>query len=317
MEVNPFYHSGPVTGKNFADRRDELDTLLRWLGTTPPTCVALYGPERIGKTSLLRQLCEEEGPQRYKQYNYHWVYLDLQGIFSPEEFWKTLARKLEAPDSNIREVLEQAPAPVVLCLDEFGEVLSRPEFTADFYDYLRSLTQTGKLALVISTLRPLRELSIPSGADVSRFFNIFRTLELGLFPPDEARMLLESRGLSREDADWVLKNVREPNHPYHLQLLGTCLWEAKRAGCPQKTALENYEKALEWEKGPPPPQPPPSLTPAPTRPSAWDTAGMVAMALAMLLVVVQVVFFHPLLLGLAGVSFVAAIIFWLVDRLWR
>mgnify|MGYP000109055954 FL=1 len=44
---------------------------------------------------------------------------------------------------------------------------------------------------------------------------------------------------------------------------------------------------------------------------------MVAMALAMLLVVVQVVFFHPLLLGLAGVSFVAAIIFWLVDRLWR
>jgi GTPase SAR1 family protein len=87
MEVNPFYHSGPVTGKNFADRRDELETLLRWLGTTPPTCVALYGPERIGKTSLLRQLCEAEGPGHRP--DYRWVYLDLQGIFSPEEFWKT------------------------------------------------------------------------------------------------------------------------------------------------------------------------------------------------------------------------------------
>jgi hypothetical protein len=316
MEVNPFYHSGPVTGKNFADRRDELETLLRWLGTTPPTCVALYGPERIGKTSLLRQLCEAEGPGHRP--DYRWVYLDLQGIFSPEEFWKTLAGKLESPDSNIREVLEQAPAPVVLCLDEFGDVLSRPDFTADFYDQLRSLTQTGKLALVISTLRPLQELSIPSGADVSRFFNIFRPLELGPFPPDEARTLLESRGLSREDADWVLKNVREPNHPYHLQLLGTCLWEAKRAGRPRETALENYRKALGWEKGPAPLQPSlPLPTPVPTRPSAWDTAGMVAMALAMLLVVVQVVFFHPLLLGLAGVSFVAAIIFWLVDRLRR
>jgi len=315
MEVNPFYHSGPVTGENFVDRRDELDTLLRWLGTTPPTCVALYGPERIGKTSLLRQLCEVEGPRLCT--DYRWVYLDLQGIFSPEEFWKMLAGKLEASNLSIRETLEHASAPVVLCLDEFGEVLSRPEFTADFYDYLRSLTQTGKLALVISTLCPLRELSVPSGADVSRFFNIFRPLELGLFPPDEARTLLESRGLSQEDADWVLKNVREPNYPYHLQLLGNCLWEAKRADRPRETALENYWKTLGWEKGPATGSLPPLPMPAPARPSAWDTAGMVAMALAMLLLVVQVVFFHPLLLGLAGVSFVAAIIFWLIDRLRR
>jgi len=318
MEVNPFYHSGPVTGENFADRRGEMDTLLGWLGTSPPTCVALYGPERVGKTSLLRQLCEVKGPQRYP--DYRWVYLDLQGIFSPEEFWKTLAGKLglKAPDPNIREALEQAPAPVVLCLDEFGEVLSRPEFTADFYDYLRSLTQTGKLALAISTLRPLQELSVPSGADVSRFFNIFRPLELGPFPRDEARRLVVSRGLTEEEADWVLKNVRKPNHPYHLQLLGAYLWEAKRAGHPRETALEDYRKALGGEKGPPPSQPsPPPPTPAPARPSAWDTAGMVAMALAMLLLVVQVVFFHPLLLGLAGVSFIAAIIFWLIDRLRR
>jgi GTPase SAR1 family protein len=311
MEVNPFYHSGPVIGDNFADRQDELNTLLRWLGTTPPACIALYGPERIGKTSLLRQLCEIEGPKRYG--NYRWLYLDMQGIFSPDEFFEELKRKLGGSSTDIRAILEQSGSSIVLCLDEFGEALSRPEFTADFYDYLRSLTQTGKLALVISTLRPLRELSVPSKAEVSRFFNIFRPFELGPFSPDAARELLTSRGLSEEEANWILKNVREPNHPYHLQLLGAYLYEIKQAGRPREEALRKYQQALEWEKGPVYRQ----VVEKGARPSGWDTAGMAAMALSMLLLVFQVFYFHPLLIWLAAASFGAALIFWLIDRLRR
>ncbi|MFN3763233.1 MAG: ATP-binding protein [Anaerolineae bacterium] len=308
MDVNPFYHSGPVVGEGFVDREEELTTLLGWLGTTPPTCVALYGPERIGKTSLLRRLCEVEGPKRHS--TYRWAYLDLQGVLSPDEFWETLEKVLGAGDRDIRAALEKAPAPVVLCLDEFGKVLSRPEFTADFYDRLRSLTQTGRLALVISTLRPLKELSVPSGADVSRFFNIFRPFPLGPFSPQAARELLESRGLSKDEVEWVLANVREPRHPYHLQLLGACLWEAKRAGRPREDAMTRYREALEWEKGPSPARP---ALPVSPRPSGWEVAGMVAMAIAMILVVVQVISLQPILLLIAGISFVAALVFWLVD----
>lgn len=314
MEVNPFYHSGPAVGEGFADREEELTTLLGWLGTTPPTCVALYGPERIGKTSLLRRLCEVAGPQRYP--TYRWAYLDLQGVFSPDEFWGTLAKVLKARDRDFRAALGEVQAPVVFCLDEFGKVLSRPEFTADFYDLLRSLTQTGKLALVISTLRPLKELSVPSGADVSRFFNIFRPFPLGPFSEHAARELLKSRGLEDEEVKWVLDNVREPCHPYHLQLLGACLWEAKRAGRGREEALRRYREALEWEAGVPPAPPPArtaSLPAASPQPSRWEIAGMVTMALTMILVVVQVISIHPILLLVAGISFVASIVFWLVD----
>ncbi|MEM2446896.1 MAG: ATP-binding protein [Candidatus Bathyarchaeia archaeon] len=245
-EVNPFCHSSPAVGESFVGREEELNTLLCWLGTEPPTCIALYGPERIGKSSFLRQLCEVAGPQRYP--SYRWVYLDLQGIFSPDEFWSALAKQLGVPEQDVFAALSRSPAPVVLCLDEFGAALSRPGFSADFYGLLCGFAITGKLTLVISTLRPLQELSIPDRADVSYFFSIFLPFPLGPLSPQASRKLLESRGLCGNDADWVLKNVEEHGHPYHLQLLGAYLWEARRSGRSPREAKEHYQQAIEWEE---------------------------------------------------------------------
>lgn len=312
ISVNPFQHSGPVTGDQFYNREDELNKLVRWLSTSPPTSVAIHGPERIGKTSLLRQLKEKGVPGR------RLMYLDMQGILSPDELWEKLQKFLGgSPEESIRDALDRTKEVVVLCLDEFGKPLSRPEFTADFYDYLRSLTQSGKLALVISVLRPLHELSVPSGADVSRFFNIFRPLPIGPFSEEDARALLTSKGLSEEEARWVLQNVRVKNHPYHLQLLGACLWEATRETRKgREAALKMYHQTLEQLGGPlPRPEPAPAAAAPP--PSALDTAAMVLMALAMLFLLVMVIFYHPLLLGLAAFCFIASIALQLIDRFRR
>jgi hypothetical protein len=49
--------------------------------------------------------------------------------------------------------------------------------------------------------------------------------------------------------------------------------------------------------------------------STWDTAGTVAMALAALFLVAQIVYFH--FVYLSALSAVPAMVFWLTDRLAR
>jgi hypothetical protein len=53
--------------------------------------------------------------------------------------------------------------------------------------------------------------------------------------------------------------------------------------------------------------------PGKTSTSIWDTAGAVAMALAVFFLVAQIIYFH--FVYLAGLSFALAMVFWLVDRL--
>jgi hypothetical protein len=243
---NPFFHSGPVTGDRFHDRDEEMARLVGALSTMPPTSIALFGPPRIGKSSILRQLCEVVGPEKLDRCL---IYLDMQGVFSVADFVRRFLRLAEAAEGSeeyagMREAVEAARRPIVLCLDEFGKALSNPAFDADFYDFLRSLAQTGRLALVISTLRSLRELKVPADADVSRFFNIFRPLRLGPFPPDAARELVGTGLFKDEDVNWVVENVRHPNHPYHLQLLGACLFDGQRVEYSRKQVLQEYHEIL-------------------------------------------------------------------------
>lgn len=127
---NPFSHSGPVTGEQFCDREEEQRRLLELLGTTPPTSIALYGPERIGKSSLLRQLCEVEGPQQLP--NRRFVYLDLMRIRSPEAFLRRTLAALEDKAGQHYDDLEAAitdekAPPLVLALVHLVQAVASGE----------------------------------------------------------------------------------------------------------------------------------------------------------------------------------------------
>lgn len=301
VRSNPFYHSGPVTGERFYNRQEELARLLGLLGTTPPTSVALHGEERIGKSSLLRQLCEVAAPEFPQR---HLVYLDLQRVFSLEDFLRRVLEALNVEGEtygDLEGIVLREKYPVVLCLDEFGKVLANSAFDANFYDFLRSLTQTGRLALVISTLRSLAELEVPSGADVSRFFNVFRPFPLGPFPPEAARKLVEAGPFTAEEVNWVLQSVAQPNHPYHLQLLGARLFEAKRAGWPCEEALRAYRECLGEIEG---------ARKKAAADGTWpEIAASVSFGISVLSMLLMMIFLQPFLVWVIVLSFLAGIVF--------
>lgn len=303
VRSNPFYHSGPVTGDRFYDREEEMARLLGLLSTTPPTSVALHGPERIGKSSILRQLCEVAGPDELPDRKL--IFLDMQRIFSVEDFVSRFLQKLGAKGEGyaaFEEAIYESDEPIVLCLDEFGKALADSDFDADFYDFLRSLTQTGRLALVISTLRPLKELKVPSGADVSRFFNVFRPFQLGPFPPEAARRLVDKGEFSEAEMDWVLQNAKEANHPYHLQLLASCLFETGS----QRQALNAYLDdlaALEEpeQKGAP--------SAAPEATSLEIAAGISFIVAVSSVILLMVFSLQPILFWLMGLGLLFGLVF--------
>lgn len=249
--VNPYAHRGPVTGEAFYGREQELEKICQLLSTKPPQNISVYGIQRIGKSSLLQHLCKVVGPQRLPDHTL--VYLDMQRIFTPEDFLRRASGALGRPSleyGDLEEAIERQDKVVVLCLDEFGKPLTSPEFDADFYDFMRSIAQTERLTLIVATLRPLTEIEVPSQADVSRFFNIFQPLQIGPLDEEAAWQLATKPAreagapFSDEEVDFVLKVAGR--HPYKVQVFCYHLFEAKRAKEPIELnqVLQNYEEEV-------------------------------------------------------------------------
>ncbi len=71
---NPFKFGGMVTGRNFADREDELQEIIREVRSG--TNIVLFSPRRMGKSSLLAELMRRHNTE------FIFVYVDLYGITS-------------------------------------------------------------------------------------------------------------------------------------------------------------------------------------------------------------------------------------------
>ncbi|MBU0685170.1 MAG: ATP-binding protein [Thermoplasmatota archaeon] len=69
---NPFKFGGLVTGKDFADRENEMDEILREVRSG--TNIVMFSPRRMGKSSLMAELMHRHGAE------FLFVYVDLYGI---------------------------------------------------------------------------------------------------------------------------------------------------------------------------------------------------------------------------------------------
>ena len=266
---NPFFYGGMIKdARYFVGRQEELARIFASLATLPEgqaQHVSVYGPYRIGKSSLLyrvSQVCAAHGLQGHPC-----LYLDGQKFAAPQDFFAALLRGLGASGEPTRTAVEEAlrrlPRLPVLLLDEVDH-LARPQgdFTNDFFDLLRAWMNTSLLAVVAASRRPLPEIARGTPL-TSPFFNIFGTVvALGPFSEAEADALLargrrSDRPFTNEEVqrikDWARERARLDGetragyHPAKLQLAARELYEAKARSPVDGHTLE---RALErqWHK---------------------------------------------------------------------
>ncbi len=285
IQANPFRVGGMVRDpQNFVGRRREIREALSRLATMQS--VSIFGPRLIGKSSLLHRLVNVE-KQRLGG-GYEFFYLDLQPLTSPEEFYERASRTINgkadhkeddpvAPDSgdlpDYRD-LEDAirDRRVILCLDEFEKTVEA-DFGPDFFDALRSLAQTGNLALVVSTKRPLNEIYRQASDLTSSFSNIFTPLPLGPLTEAEAEEFLQTEHsgftFTPDERDRILRIAG--THPYWLNAACAKVFEARQQGQVNFAEIErqvNAERAAAEAPAPSAPEsapesPPPTSAPLP------------------------------------------------------
>lgn len=240
---NPYtFH--PVSGKAFFGRGRELGKLEGKLANARAgEAILLWGPKRIGKTSLLLEMRR----RLLADYRYLPVYKSLQGLAdrTTTGLLHLLAETIEVDAANpfihapafgrmrhdpltyfakfIESFQRYESRHLVLMLDEF-QVLAgldaKQVGIAEISAYLRSVSQQREgLSLIISGGGALDELL--HYGELAALLSITHHQKLGCLAPPEAERLI------RDPVPWVryddeavqrLKEVTD-SHPYYLQLL--------------------------------------------------------------------------------------------------
>ena len=225
--LNPFCDRGRINDPaRLFDRRRIRRELRQMLAAG--NSVSLVGEPQIGKSSLLYALYRT-ADEWFPDGTVH--YVDLQGVLDEEDFCAEVLEGMGREPGDLRTLKWALRRErMVLLLDEV-EKLTRPTFTGDLHDLLRSLAQEETLTLAVASHRPLREIFPPS-SDTSPFHNIFTPKQLGPFTPADARAFLRQRlqgtGMTFTPEEIERLVIESGGHPARLQELAYALFEEKQ-----------------------------------------------------------------------------------------
>jgi hypothetical protein len=242
-ESNPFYHRGPVADPSFFFGRErELTYLFELLGKGQS--VAVSGPRRIGKTSLLQHLKDTgaAAAHSFPAEQTEFLLLDggaLDGL-GEEDFFSAVCRPLGWQNESVpyprfleflRERFFDGRRNLVILLDEFELIAANPRFGPAMFNRLRALAAQYPLRFVTASKIPLWKLTQINPATLSSpFFNFFAPLALGPMEESEARRLLAvlsakaGKPFCDRTVDRIL--VLAGSHPLFLQVAGFRAFES-------------------------------------------------------------------------------------------
>jgi len=241
--INPFVNTSMIKNtEDFIGRKREVKYITDRISKMQ--CSSVVGERRIGKSSLLyyiHKTYESELSEEYKI-----IYLDLQSakMHTPPVFLSEILRGFDV-DANIikegaplitnlskfEECIEKLNEKIkpIVCLDEFENITKRTnDFTDDFFESMRSLGNSSKMAYITASQTSLAKLC-RDGKLTSSFYNIFTTINLGRFSDDEAREFVRSGrspiDFNEEEIEFIL-DLGE-NHPLYLEIACWHVLESK------------------------------------------------------------------------------------------
>ena len=262
-ETASFIVGLPVTQPaRFFGRTYELKRIFGLWSRSPLQNVAVIGPKRSGKTSLLHYLMQiTAAPPRQLRPNqpadwlpqparYRWVFVDFQDVrmHCRETLLRHILQGLHLPIPDrcdlpafLDSISTNLQTPGIILMDEIGAALTSPELDQHFWWSLRSLGSHqagGNLAFLLTAHRLPAQIAEEENKP-SPFFNIFgHTFNLGPLTEAEAQDLIASspRAFEAADVAWILEQSR--GWPCLLQIL-----------CHARlTALEFNETGDSWQK---------------------------------------------------------------------
>jgi hypothetical protein len=213
----------------------------------------------MGKSSLLAALCRQT---RQSQDGSHILalidvaeqtyqtYQDFL-VFICKQFMEQNPQAISISDTSIGgettdfkqfldEIKDQGFHPVLL-LDEFETITTYSQFEENFFYFLRSQANQGKISYITATKDTLNRVARDDLIG-SPFFNIFGTYHLGPLQPDEALDLISTPAeragypFARQEIDWILRLAGR--HPFFIQRSCYFLFEKT---CQQTTPLNTTE----------------------------------------------------------------------------
>jgi len=247
---NPYGHLTALRScEMFFGRENSLELLYDAL--MDGQSVAIIGPRRIGKSSLLVCCCLPEIQKRIGRDldNHFLILLNLEehlqrtpdGFFAfvCEQFLQQGRKKLylEMPPGTggdqFSQVLNQFKSQgfhPVLLLDEFDSIVRNPQFNPDFFSFLRAQANAGKVSYVTVSLSTLDQIC---HTDIvgSPFFNIFSHHSLGPLTEDAATSLITvpSKAAGCPFTENEIQSVLRVagRHPFYIQRTCYFLFQQK------------------------------------------------------------------------------------------
>jgi hypothetical protein len=238
---NPFGITIPIQKPEFFfGRKNLIDTINDLLINSTPCSVV--GPRRIGKSSLLYQYYNLSAIQDQIISSISVYFFDSSKDRDPRSFLNTMKKTLSVNenfsslttsphlddlyDENeelINGLNDNGKTPLIL-LDEI-ENLTHHKFH-DILNWLRALVSNGKLNIITSSKKSLRDLLRNTDDVVSGFWNIFRQVNIGLMTPTEVHELIEGVATPEFNNAFGNRIIEEAGcHPFFIHQLGQLVFK--------------------------------------------------------------------------------------------